>query len=175
MSRDDTVHFILTGGTLDSFYEATKDTAVPLVHSCIPQYLKGLNLYLSTVFTEVCMKDSRDINQKDLKNILNSIQQSSHSKIIVTHGTYTMPDTAKYLKTNLKRKDQTIILTGSMIPITGFSPSDGPFNLGFALAKVAELKPGVYLCMNARIFSPEEVMKLLHEGRFISVFGEKIR
>ena len=82
-----------------------------------------------------------------------------------------MPDTARYLKAHLKRKSKTIILTGSMIPISGFSPSDAPFNLGFAIAKVLELPAGVYVCMNGQVFSPEEVAKVVREGRFVSMFG----
>lgn len=99
--------------------------------------------------------------------------KSLHKKVIITHGTYTMPDSAKFLKANLKRKDQTIIFTGSMIPLLGFAPSDAPFNLGYAIARVQELKAGIYVAMNGKIFMPEEVVKLLSEGRFISVFEEK--
>lgn len=94
-------------------------------------------------------------------------------KIIITHGTYTMPDTARYLKANLKRDDQTIVFTGSMIPLTGFSPSDAPFNLGYSIAKIQDLPAGIYVCMNGRVFSPNEVVKFLYGGRFVSVFGEK--
>ncbi len=168
-----TIHFVITGGTIDSFYDGTKDTAVPSEHSIIPRFIKSLKLYSESEFTEVCMKDSRSLNQQDLKNVLKAAESSPHKKIIITHGTYTMPDTAKYLKANLKRKDQTIIFTGSMIPILGFSPSDGPFSIGFSIAKVQDLGPGIYVCMNGRVFSPDEIVKQLSEGRFVSVFGEK--
>ena len=86
-----------------------------------------------------------------------------------------MPDTARYLKANSKRKDQTIILTGSLIPISGFSPSDGPFNLGYAIAKLQDLTAGIYICMNGKVFSSEEVFKVIKEGRFSSIFGERKR
>jgi L-asparaginase len=173
MGKNNKIHFILTGGTIDSFYEGTKDTVVPSAHSAIPVFVKSLKLYNDVEFTEICMKDSRALTEADVKKISIAIQKSQHKKIIITHGTYTMPDTARFLKANLKRKDQTIILTGSMIPLIGFSPSDAPFSLGYSVAKVLELSPGIYVAMNGRIFSPEEVAKLLHEGRFISVFGEK--
>lgn len=169
------IHFIITGGTIDSFYDGTKDTVVPHQHSVIPEYLKGLKLHEKLEFTEVCMKDSRSLTAKDLKNILDMIQKSPHKMIIVTQGTYTMPDTARYLKANLKRNDQTIIFTGSMIPISGFSPSDGPFNLGYAIAKVQELPSGIYICMNGKTFSADEVAKLICEGRFVSIFETKSR
>lgn len=59
-----------------------------------------------------------------------------------------------------------------MIPLLGFSPSDGPFAIGYAIAKVQDLKRGIYVCMNGMVFSPEEVMKVNKEGRFTSIFGE---
>jgi L-asparaginase len=170
---EETIHFIITGGTIDSYYEATKDTAVPNEKSIIPRFVKSLKLFNPVEFTEVCMKDSRDIVQADLKKILNAVEKSPHKKIIITHGTYTMPETGRFLEANLKRKDQTIIVTGSMIPLLGFSPSDGPFALGYSIAKVQELKQGIYICMNGRVFTPKEVMKVNKEGRFTSIFGEK--
>jgi len=118
------------------------------------------------------MKDSRDLTKQDLKKILTAVEKSPSKKIIITHGTYTMPDTARYLKTKLKRKNQTIIFTGSLIPLVGFSPSDASFNLGYSIAKIQNLDPGIYISMNGRIFSPEEVTKLLHQGRFISLFSQ---
>jgi L-asparaginase len=74
------------------------------------------------------------------------------------------------LHANLERKDQTIILTGAYIPLNGFVFSDAPFNLGFAFAVIDSLKPGVYVCMNGSVLLPEEVVKLLKEGRFSSIF-----
>jgi L-asparaginase len=173
MTKKPSIHFIITGGTIDSFYDGTKDTAVPLPHSSIPAFIKSLKLYDDIKFTEICMKDSRALTRNDVNKITATIQKSSQKAIIITHGTYTMPDTARFLKANLKRKDQVIIFTGSMIPLTGFAPSDAPFSLGYAMAKIEELKPGIYVAMNGRIFSPEEVAKLLDEGRFISVFCDK--
>ena len=169
---DKSIHFIITGGTIDSYYDGTKDTVVPNKHSIIPEVLNSFKLYNKSEFTEICMKDSRQINQQDREEVLKTIEESSHKNIIITHGTYTMPDTARFLKANLKRNDQVIILTGSMIPIKGFSPSDGTFNLGFAIAQFEYLKPGVYVSMNGRIFTPDEVIKILAEGRFTSIFNK---
>lgn len=167
------IHFIITGGTIDSYYDGTKDTAVPSEKSVIPSFIKSLKLYGETLFTEVCMKDSRSLTSDDTQKVLKTVEESSCTKIIITHGTYTMPDTARFLKANLKRHDQTIVLTGSMIPIVGFSPSDGPFSLGYAMAQLEHLQPGIYVAMNGHIFSPEEVMKVISEGRFSSIFERK--
>jgi|SRR3989344_3233061 len=167
------IHFIITGGTIDSYYESTKDTVLPNKKTIIPTFVKSLKLYDKQEFTVVCMKDSRDIVKADLKKILEVVEKSTARKIIITHGTYTMPDTARFLKANLNRKDQTIIVTGSMKPLIGFSPSDGPFAIGYAIAKVQDSDPGIYICMNGKVFSSEEVMKINKEGRFASIFGEK--
>ncbi|MDP3998692.1 MAG: asparaginase domain-containing protein [bacterium] len=172
MTKQDSIHFILTGGTIDSVYDGVKDTVVPNEHSIVPSFINSLKLYEKTRFTEVCMKDSRDTNEKDWENILQAIEKSDYLKIIITHGTYTMADTARYLKANLKRNDQTIIFTGSLIPINGFAPSDGTFNLGYAIARTQELKPGIYVCMNGKTFSPDEVVKIIHEGKFVSIFSK---
>ncbi len=167
-----TTHFIITGGTIDSYYNGVHDSVTPSETSVIPEFIASLKLYHDAQFTTVCMKDSRNLNQDDLNNILTTVEESPATKIIVTHGTYTMPDTAKYLKANLQRKDQVIIFTGSTIPIKGFSPSDGTFNLGYALAEADHLAPGIYVCMNGKVFNPDEVIKLLYEGRFMSVFNQ---
>ena len=158
---------------MDSFYNGKKDTVEVSSASNIPAYIKSLNLYENIEFIQVTMKDSRALTKDDIQNVLNTIKKSKHKKIIVTHGTYTMPDTAKFLKANLKRSDQTIVFTGSMIPLMGFAPSDAPFNLGYSIAKVQELGPGIFVCMNGRIFSPEEVLKLLYECKFTSIFDLK--
>lgn len=175
---DKPIHMILTGGTIDSHYDGTRDTAVPNDTSVLPQYVKTLRLYQEVVFTEICMTDSRELNDDDLERVLKTIVESKYGHFIITHGTYTMPDTARYLKAKLgeadmKQNDKTIIITGSMIPLTGFSPSDAPFNLGYAIGRVQELNPGVYVAMNGRIFQPEEVLKRLNLGRFASIFGER--
>ena len=171
------IHFVITGGTIDSVWNGAKDTVTVSEHSILPEYFKNiqknLKFYDKLLFTEICMKDSRDIVEEDRKNILKVIEESESTKIIITHGTYTMPDTARYLKENLKRKDQKIILTGSMVPIQGFDFSDGPFNLGYALREVQTLPVGIYVCMNTRVFTPEEVEKNREEGKFYSAFTDK--
>ena len=103
------IHFIITGGTIDSYYDGTKDTAVPNEHSVVPKYINILKLYEKTEFSEVCMKDSRKLTEKDRKNVLKEVKKSDSKRIIITHGTYTLPDTARYLKANLKDHGKVII------------------------------------------------------------------
>ena len=163
------IHVILTGGTIDSYYDGSKDTAIPQEHSVIPRFVKGLNLPHKFKFTEVCMKDSRAMNQTDLKNVLNTIKRSTAQKIIVTHGTYTMADTARFIAHHLPSSKKTIILTGSMIPLDGFNFSDAGFNLGFALAEVLHQSAGVYVAMNGQLISSERATKIISEGRFTTL------
>ncbi|MFH1409231.1 MAG: asparaginase domain-containing protein [Nanoarchaeota archaeon] len=165
------VHFIFTGGTIDSFWDGPKDTATPYKSSQIPFFLKQLQLFQPHTCTEICMKDSRSMGKKDILKILKCIKKSPHKKVIITHGTYTMPETGRFLKAHLPKNDKVIILTGSMVPLVGFSPSDAGFNLGYSLAKVNELPPGIYICMNGRVFKPEDVLKTLKEGRFSSIMS----
>ena len=167
-------HIIITGGTIDSVYDGAKDTVITLKHSIIPQFFEMIKLSNKLVFTELCVKDSRDINIIDLKKLEKEIKNSKHKKIIITHGTYTMPTTARYLSAKVA-SEKTIVLTGSFIPIQGFTPSDGPFNLGFAYAMSQQLPSGVYICMHGRVYNPEEVAKDMKKGRFYSIFGEKSR
>lgn len=172
MAQKQKIHFILTGGTIDSYYEGSKDTAVPNQHSVIPQYLNSLKLYEDFEYTKICMKDSRELTKNDMHSIYQTIKESPYNRIIITHGTYTMPDTARYIESNLEKINKVIILTGSIIPLAGFSPSDAPFNLGFAIAKSQELSNGIYVCINGKVFYPKEIVKLISEGRFASLSNE---
>lgn len=173
MENTNKIHFIFTGGTIDSHWDGKLDTSIVNSKSVIPDYFATLIIYSDISSETICMKDSRQLTIDDMEKIKNSVENSPTNKIIITHGTYTMPDTAKYLKAHLVRKDRTIIFTGSMIPLKGFESSDAPFNLGYAIAKVEELPPGIYLCMNGKVFNPDEVVKNLSEGKFFSVFDKK--
>jgi len=170
MNEDNKLHFIMTGGTLDSYYNGIKDTAVPNEHSGVPKFIKVLKLYEECEFVEVCMKDSRDLTSADRADILRAVADSPSRRIIITHGTYTLPDTARYLQANLKDSNKVIIFVCSMIPLEGFVPTDAGFNIGYAVAKSQELTEGIYVCMNGRIFTPDEVIKILSEGRFGSIY-----
>lgn len=171
--NENKIHIIITGGTIDAHWDGKTDTAINNTESVVPKYLDTMIVYASFMYTTICLKDSRSILRDDVTRILKTIEETPAQKIIVTHGTYTMPDTAKYIEAHLTRKDQVIIFTGSMIPLDGFYPTDAPFNLGYAVAKVDDLAPGIYLAMNGRTFSTSEVAKNLSEGKFYSVFDKE--
>ena len=159
------------GGTIefiDPDYQKINDKLMKLDAS-IDKYLSSLiNPHFTYDIQTVCQKDSREINQEDLNKLATAIKSTKQENILITHGTFTMKNTAKFLenfiaKENLNKK---IILTGAMIPIIGFSISDAGFNLGYSLASFAVVRPGVYLCMNGGMFKPEEVEKNIELLRF---------
>lgn len=177
MSKTDdnaTVHFIITGGTIDSRYDGLQDAVKPLQTSVIPQVIEGLQLYSESTYSVVCMKDSRDINTEDRKKMAETINESSAQHFIVTHGTYSIPDTARYLQQHVDHQNhKVIILTGAVTPIEGFTMSDGLFNLGYVYARVFDLEPGIYASLNGRIFKPDEMILGVSDNRRInSLFNQ---
>lgn len=129
------IHFMITGGTIDSYDRDIHYPLLPIEKSIIPSYIKSLKLDNKIKFTIICLKDSRDISKKDIKKLLDNINKSTSKHIVVTCGTFALPDISRLLDLNNKKKDKTIVLTGSMIPIYGFPMSDGAFNLGYAVSK----------------------------------------
>ena len=112
------------------------------------------------------MVDSLEMTDEDRELIAHQCNQCEEDKIVLTHGTDTMSETAKMLAQ--KVKDKTIILTGAMIPIK-FGSSDGLFNLGSALAFAQTLPVGVYVAMNGRYFNWDNVRKNKDSGMFEEV------
>lgn len=164
--RYDKIHFVLTGGTIDSHFNPAKDQVTIGEETSVEGYINKLQLHNDYQFEVVVLKDSRDLRYKDRQQILETVKKSTHKMVIITHGTITMSDTAQYLKDQLKENDKTIILVGSMVPLKGFDLSDAPFNLGYAIANVQTLPPGVYICMNGKTFDPEKVDKNRAAARF---------
>ncbi len=170
LNKPEIVHVVRTGGTIESRWEPTLDTAVTDVNPWLQIYLERIELQLALQFTTACLKDSRDISYKDRKAIVDAITSSPARKVIVPHGTYTMADTGQFINERLPDDhDKTVVLFGSMIPLNGFTPSDAPFNLGFATGASLVLRPGVYVAMNTRLFNAEDVEKNRGEGRFEDV------
>lgn len=157
------IHIIKMGGTIefrDPAYEKIND--LMKLDVSIDGYLKNLvKPHFTFDIKVVCEKDSREITEEDLNNLWTEIKSSKKENILITHGTFTMKNTAKFLE-NLMEKESVnkkIIITGAMVPIVGFSISDAGFNLGYSLGSFVGLQDGVYLCMNGGIFKADEVEK----------------
>jgi L-asparaginase len=162
------VHIIKMGGTIefiDPAYDAMNKRLMQL-DTTVESYLHNVIQPHFNFSTEtVTIKDSRDINDDDRIKLAEAIQSTPHTNIIVTHGTFTMRLTGEFLEKQ-QLTDKKVILTGSMIPITGFTTSDAGFNLGFAIASFTSIEPGVYLSMNGGIFHSGEVEKNVDLFRF---------
>jgi L-asparaginase len=116
------------------------------------------------------MIDSLEMSEEDRLIILGHCQKCQEDRIVITHGTDTMEQTARTLGRALKGK--TVVLTGAMVPYK-FGSSDGLFNLGSALAFVQALPPGVYVAMNGRYFSWDNVRKNKKTGEFEELHENK--
>ncbi|MDO8265574.1 MAG: asparaginase domain-containing protein [Candidatus Saccharibacteria bacterium] len=162
------IHFIKMGGTIefiDPAYDAINKNLMKL-DTTIDSYLESIVKPHFTFSTEsIVEKDSRDITDEDRTALANAIMSSKHETVIVTHGTFTMTDTALFLD-NMKLDGKKVILTGSMIPVIGFAASDAGFNLGFAIASFDNVDVGVYVSMNGGIFKANEVTKNTEDLRF---------
>jgi L-asparaginase len=156
------IRIFITGGTFDKEYNELngqlyfKDTHI---HDLLKMGRSKLDISLHTLM----MVDSLELTDKDRQIIADSCMRADEQKIVITHGTDTMTETAKMLAEQIKGK--TIILTGAMIPIK-FGSSDGLFNLGSALAFAQTLPAGVYIAMNGRYFTWDNCKKNRQTGTF---------
>jgi len=156
------VTFIQAGGSIDKDYpKKIRTYSFEIGEPAFKRILSHANVSFDYDTVSVCRKDSMDMTDKDRKAVLDACLKAG-DKIVVTHGTDTMVQTAKVL-TEIKNK--TIILTGASSPFK-FIDSDADFNLGMAVAAVQTLKPGVYIAMNGRIFDWDKVKKL-DSGHFV--------
>ncbi len=156
------IKIFVTGGTFDKEYNEIKgelffkDTHL---HEMLDMGRCRVSLDIRTLM----MIDSLDMTDEDRNVILENCKNAKENKILITHGTDTMIETAKLLAGMINNK--TIVLTGAMIPYK-FGSSDGLFNLGSALAFVQTLPIGVYIAMNGRYFHWNRVKKNKDLGEF---------
>jgi L-asparaginase len=156
------IRIFITGGTFDKEYNELngqlyfKDTH-------IQELLKLGRNRVDVDIRTLMMIDSLEMTNDDRLLIARQCNSSEEDKIIITHGTDTMTQTAAILAAQVANK--TIVLTGAMIPYK-FGSSDGLFNLGSALAFVQALPVGVYVAMNGRIFNWNNVQKNKQTGVF---------
>jgi len=150
------IRIFVTGGTFDKEYNELngqlffKDTHLPEMLSL---GRSRINVDIRTLM----MIDSLDMTDEDRETIAQNCLRAKEDKILITHGTDTMVETAKLLANEIKNK--TIVLTGAMVPYK-FGSSDGLFNLGSALAFVQLLPHGIYIVMNGHYFNWDNVRKI---------------
>jgi len=162
---------LITGGTIGSEWSPSEDTAVVMAMDSVSEYIRNfIRPDFNIRQNIITMKDSRAITDDTRRDILAAINQSDCKNIVITHGTYTMVDTARFLQDNLPNiGDKKIILIGSFYPLKGYSPSDAPFNIGFAFGALLGAKPGIYIAMNSQLFKPSRVHKDIKNAMFKAV------
>lgn len=159
------IQVFITGGTFDKEYNELNGSLYFKETHLQEMLEKGrsrLELQTETLF----MKDSLEFTDLDREKIQAACAAATSDRILITHGTDTMTQTAEFLANRVQ--DKTIVLTGAMIPYK-FGSSDGMFNLGSALAFVQLLPPGVYISMNGKIFPAGQVRKNLARGEFEAI------
>ena len=152
------------GGTIDKVYFDAK-SQFQVGEPQIVTVLRESNVSINYVVESIVQKDSLELTDDDRQKIRATVEATSEKRVLITHGTDTMIETAKVLA-NIKGK--TIVLTGSMEPAK-FKVTDAAFNIGCAVTAVQILPAGVYLAMHGRIFYPEHVAKNVGENRFEEV------
>lgn len=159
----DQIQVFVTGGTFDKEYNFItgelyfKDTHLP---SMFERGRCTLDIDVKTLM----MVDSLEMTTADREIIAYTCRNAKADKIIITHGTDTMVDTARFLAEAAMSK--TIVITGAMIPYAFGTSSDGFFNLGSALAFVQVLPPGVFIVMNGKYYEWNNVRKNRNTGYF---------
>lgn len=162
------IHIITTGGTFDKEYNYISGELI-FVETHLPEMLKRARCGLDVRVEKLMMMDSLDMTAEHRDLIGARCHQSEANKIIITHGTDTMAETAVHLAADQSLASKTIVITGAMIPYSLGISSDGFFNLGSALSFVQILGAGVYITMNGRYFSWNNVRKNYNTGFFEKV------
>ena len=153
-----------TGGTIDKIYFDAK-SSFEVGEPQIGQLLSEANVVFDYAVHPILQKDSLDITDADRQLIAETIAADPCERILVTHGTDTMIETAKALQVI---PDKTIVLVGSMQPAR-FRISDAVFNIGYAIGVVQMAPHGVYVAMNGRMFDPLTSRKNVADNRFEAV------
>ena len=161
------VKILVTGGTFDKEYdEITGKLYFNATH--LPEILNLGRCALNVSIDALMMIDSLEMTEADRARILDECSRCEESRLVITHGTDTMEVTARTLgEAGLKK---TIVLTGAMVPYK-FGSSDGLFNMGTALAFVQSLPHGVYVAMNGKCFTWDNVRKNRAKGTFEELNG----
>ncbi|MFL3007710.1 MAG: asparaginase domain-containing protein [Candidatus Neomarinimicrobiota bacterium] len=156
------ITIFVTGGTFDKEYnEITGELFFKDTH--IREILELGRAQLDVKIKKLMLVDSLNMTDEDRSVVLENCVGTKDKKIVITHGTDTMTETAKFIAREKLKK--TIVLTGAMIPYK-FGSSDGLFNLGSAFAFAQILPSGVFVAMNGRFFDWDKVVKNKNSGKF---------
>lgn len=155
------IRIFTTGGTIDKVY-FDANSEFEIGESLVPELLAESNIHKGYRLEGLLRKDSLEMTDEDRELVFDAVAGCGGDRILITHGTDTMAETAQVLSS---LSDKTIVFTGAMQPAR-MRRSDAVFNLGFAWAAVQLLSPGVYIAMNGEVFKAGAVRKNLKAQRF---------
>ena len=155
---------LVTGGTFDKDYHELEGRLF-FRETHVEEMLRLGRSRLGVRIETLMLIDSLEMTDAHRQQILAACRGASEQRIVVTHGTDTMEQTARTL--GAAGLPKTIVLTGAMVPYT-FGSSDGLFNLGSALAFAQSLPFGTYVAMNGRCLAWDRA----HKNRATGVFEE---
>jgi L-asparaginase len=158
------VRILVTGGTIDKVHDPHSEGLAfsPDGATHVPEILRIGRCHFPVVQL-LMLKDSLYFTHTDREKIADELVEAPEQAIVITHGTGTMGDTARFLIGCAP--DKTVVLTGAMRPFSLYA-SDGEFNLGGAIIAAQLLEPGVWGSMNGRVFAAENLNKNVEQGRF---------
>ena len=160
----ETILVATTGGTIDkAYFDALSEYQIG--DSVVARLLQIARVTHRYRVEEVSRKDSLDLTDEDRERLRERVANAPERRVVVTHGTDTMTNSADMLKSIA---DKVIVFTGALAPAR-FAESDAAFNLGmaFAVAQIAE--PGVYIAMNGHVFRAGEVRKDRAAATFVPI------
>lgn len=158
------VRIIITGGTIDKVHDTRTEglSFAPDGSTHIPEMLRIGRCHFPVVQL-LMLKDSLYFDDADRAAIAKAVADAPEEAVVITHGTGTMGETARFLAT--QRAGKTVVLTGAMRPFSLYA-SDGEFNLGGAVVAAQLLEPGIWGVMNGRVFPADQLRKDVEQGRF---------
>lgn len=156
---------LTTGGTIDkAYFDALSEYQI--VDSGIPALLKEARVALPLRVVELMRKDSLELTPADRALIADTARAAPETRIVITHGTDTMTETAQVLAAQVPGK--TMVLTGALSPAR-FAETDAPFNLGMAVAAAQTCPPGAWIAMSGQVFDGQKVRKDRAAGKFVGI------
>ncbi len=155
------IRIFTTGGTFDKVYfDALSEFRFgdTIVGDLLLEANAGFDYEIETLL----QKDSLELDAADRELIRRAVERAEEARIVITHGTDTMVETARSLA---GIDGKTVVLFGAMQPAR-MRCTDAMYNLGVATAAVQLLPPGVHVAMNGQVFAPDKVRKNRERGRF---------
>lgn len=157
------IRILVTGGTIDKQYNPLNGELI-FTQSSIERMLAQSRSTVKAELEPLMLKDSLEMQDIDRELLSQRCNNSKETKIMITHGTDTMVESAQAIAESLT-SGKTVVLLGAMVPYQ-FKESDALFNLGCAMSAVQILSPGVYITMNGQVFDHREVVKNRAIGEF---------